>query len=988
MEMLLHVERWSALAVAVVPCVLAATLVVGLRVNRRSRIGTPRLWIGGGLALGLWAAVECRGSGGPAWLNTAALASTAIAALMFANPSGRWGRRIARLVSSWPSLAVAAAMAAVLLAGSGVLADGAVGALLGVWAGVPLVALVPVRWSMNPFARRWRSVCLVSGPFLGLTAALELQRVGVELADAWPVAVGAVAGGMGALLLRSADRSRAWQVFLSFPRRAVSDALIRRVLLGAVAGVSVALLASGSRGWIPAFILVMAVTALVPASEFQGESLQGHPRRWWTLAALAIPLVLVTADNTIFNVALPSMQRDINASASELSWIVDSYSLCFASMLLTLAVLGDRFGRRLALLTGLALFAGGACAALFSDSVGSLVLARVVMGFGAACMFPTTLSELKVVFRDTELPKVTAVWAAISGVGVAIGPVVGGWLIESFDWHAVFTIAIPLSAVGFLAAVRLVPESRVHKSARLDLPGAGLSVAAVFSILWAITEAPSRGWSNREIVVTLVLGAVALGAFLSWELKAKSPLLDLTLLRKPGFVAPASAIALMFFGLLGSLYVLAPYLQVLLGYSPLRAGVGVLPVAPGIAVMSLLAPKVVNLIGRRWTIAAGLSVIAGGMVALSTATASSGYLLIGFSIFVTGVGMGTATAPSTASVMESLGERSAMGAAMNETTRQFGAAFGIAIMATVLRIVYSHRMAGTRLLPRARAHGASDNVSAAYQVAAGLPDRAGVMLQAAARDAFLAGMAVGLRVAAGVTLMGGVLAVVLLSRGTRRPHVSAVHAIARDAVGKPKWRGIVHHYAGFLAAGPMACLVLSAGSSVARVAALIFAVGGVGSFAISGVYHRFDWPPAARLRWRKADHAMVYLTIASGWTPVLLVDDGARWITLVVWAAALAGALSTVFAIQHTWVGIVLYVGLGWGPAPALFGVGTTVGKSAVTLMLVAGVVYTLGGIAYSTRTPKGWPTVWGYHEFAHVAYVAAFALQAIAIARWIVPRL
>ncbi|HKA04560.1 MAG TPA: MFS transporter, partial [Acidimicrobiales bacterium] len=302
------------------------------------------------------------------------------------------------------------------------------------------------------------------------------------------------------------------------------------------------------------------------------DAATAHRRRWWTLGVLCVSLLVIGLDNTILNVALPTLVEDLHATASQQQWIVDAYTLVFASLLLTAGMLGDKFGRRGALTAGLAIFGLGSAVAAFSGSAGALIGARAFMGIGGALIMPATLSILTNVFTDpSERARAIGIWAGVSGLGIAIGPTTGGWLLEHFWWGSVFLINIPVVVAGLIAGRFLIPTSRDPHSPRLDPFGTVMSATGLFAVLYAIIEGPSRGWTDTTVVGAFVLGLTVLLAFVAWELRSDHPILDVRLFSNPRFSGASLAITLVFFALFGSIFFLTQYLQFVLGYGTLTA---------------------------------------------------------------------------------------------------------------------------------------------------------------------------------------------------------------------------------------------------------------------------------------------------------------------------------------------------------------------------------------------------------------------------------
>ncbi len=501
-----------------------------------------------------------------------------------------------------------------------------------------------------------------------------------------------------------------------------------------------------------------------------------HPRRWWTLSVLSLSLVVIGLDNTILNVALPSLGQDLHASASALQWIVDSYVLVFAGLLLTAGSLGDRFGHRRMLTFGLLVFAAGSVGSALADSAGTLIVTRAVMGVGGAFMMPATLSVLTHVFPAEERARAIGIWAAVAGLGIALGPVAGGWLLEHFEWNAVFWVNLPIVIAALGLGRVLVPETRDAAATRLDLPGALMSIAGLTCLVWAIIEAPERGWNDGTVVAGFGGAAVLLTAFAWWERRTATPMLDLSLLRNRTFSAASSAIALVFFGLFGTIFLTTQYLQFVLGYGALEAGLAILPLVGGLIVAAPLSAKLTERLGTRVVVSAGMATIAVGLLTLAGLDADSAYTTFAAGIGVAGLGMGASMAPATDAVMGSVPlAKSGVGSATNDTVRQVGGAFGVAVLGSLLAAGYRGDMqAATAELPAGAAGAAQDSIAAATELAARLPGPAGERLGDAANVAFVGGMQTAVLVAAAVALGGALIAAALLP--ARRPRAGQAAA--------------------------------------------------------------------------------------------------------------------------------------------------------------------------------------------------------------------
>ena len=482
-----------------------------------------------------------------------------------------------------------------------------------------------------------------------------------------------------------------------------------------------------------------------------------HRRRWATLVVLSLSLVIIGLDNTILNVALPTLVRELGASASELQWIVDSYILVFAGLLLTMGALGDRFGRKRALTSGLVIFGVASVAAAFSDSSTSLIIARAFMGVGAALIMPATLSIITNVFEGKERGRAIAAWAAVAGVGIILGPVLGGYLLESFWWGSIFFINIFVVGAALVGGFFLVPESRDPEATPMDPVGAGLSIVGLVSLVFAIIEAPSRGWTDPLILAAFALGFVFIAVFLWWERRTAHPMLRLEFFENPRFSAASVAITLVFFALFGTIFLLTQYLQFVLGFSPLEAGFRIMPIAT-LIVAAPLAARITERIGTKVVVSSGLLIVTVALGILALITIDSSYSHMALGLALVGLGMGATMAPATESIMGSLPlAKSGVGSAMNDTTRQVGGALGVAILGSIMASIYASTMApAVAPLPPEAAEVAGDSIGGALAVASNI-GAAAEGLVVAAQSAFVDGMQTSIWVAAAVALVGAIL---------------------------------------------------------------------------------------------------------------------------------------------------------------------------------------------------------------------------------------
>jgi EmrB/QacA subfamily drug resistance transporter len=494
----------------------------------------------------------------------------------------------------------------------------------------------------------------------------------------------------------------------------------------------------------------------------------GHPRRRQILLVLCLSLLVVVIDNTILNTALPTLARVLHAGTSSLQWITDAYTLCFAALLVPAGALGDRYGRRISLIAGLIVFAAGSVAAAFSAGTGPLIAARVVMGLGATFVMPATLSILNAVFPPKERPQAIAAWSAVAGVGIIVGPTLGGLLLTHFWWGSVFLINVPLVALAIAGVVALVPETAEPTGHRLDWRGTVLIAASLVAIVDAIIEAPTRGWTNGLTLAETAAGLAALATFVWWELRTSDPLIDLRVFARRAFSASAAAVTVIFFALFGSLFVLTQYLQLVHGYSPLSAGVRALPFALAMGVMSPLSPMLAQRLGARVVIPAGMALMGLGLLDLSTAQVHTAYPPLAVAVAIMGAGMGLVMAPASTTIMSSVPSHQAgAGSAINDTIREVGGALGIAVIGSISAAAYTARLGsalGAAHVPGAVTHAATGSIAAADLLSKAVGGVTGAQLAAQAHLAFVHAMSVGLRVAAAIALASAIAAIFALPR--------------------------------------------------------------------------------------------------------------------------------------------------------------------------------------------------------------------------------
>jgi EmrB/QacA subfamily drug resistance transporter len=478
-------------------------------------------------------------------------------------------------------------------------------------------------------------------------------------------------------------------------------------------------------------------------------------RRWWILAVLCLSLFVIVLDNSILNVALPTIVDELDATNSQLQWMVDSYVLVFAGLLLTAGALGDRFGRRGALQIGFVIFGLGSLLSAMSSTPNQLIGARAFMGIGGAFIMPATLSIITNVFPTQERGRAIGIWAGVAGLAI-LGPLVGGFLIEHFYWGSIFIVNIPIVAFGLVAGMFLIPTSKDPAAPKLDPVAAVLSIAGLTALLFGIIEAPEDGWTNGTILLAFAIGALLLAAFFAWERHTDHPMLDLAFFRNPRFTAASAAIAFTFFAMFGSIFLFTQYFQFVLGYTPLETGIRFMPWALVMMAVAPNSPKLVERVGTKIVVATGLALLAIGLVAMAGVDASTPYANIVWRMMIMAAGMGLTMAPATESIMGSLPlGKAGVGSAVNDTTRQVGGAMGVAVVGSVASSLYSSRVGDA--LPAEAPSGLvteiENSLGFALQVASRFPG-----LGDAARNGFVDGMQAAVLVAAAAAVLGAIAA--------------------------------------------------------------------------------------------------------------------------------------------------------------------------------------------------------------------------------------
>jgi EmrB/QacA subfamily drug resistance transporter len=475
-------------------------------------------------------------------------------------------------------------------------------------------------------------------------------------------------------------------------------------------------------------------------------------------------------DTTIVNVALPTLVRELQASTTQLEWIVDAYNLMFAALVLAAGNLGDRLGRKGVLLAGLGVFGAGTVAGGLGNSPGDLIAARAVMGLGAALIFPATLSLLTNVFTERrERARAIGLWGAITGVGIAVGPIVGGWLLERSSWPSVFLALAPIAGLAALLVGLSVPTSRDPQASPADRPGLALSTAGMAILVYTVIEAPTYGWDAARTLGGFALALALLVAFIRWERRSSAPMVDVALFRNLRFSAASGAVTIVFFSLMGFIFVVTLYFQFLKGYGPLSTGVRLLPVATTVGITSVIGTALAVRIGTRLVVAGGLASLAAALAWISSASESTAYLTIAGQMVVLGSGMGLSSAPATESIMGAVPRaKSGVGSAINDATRILGGTLGVAVIGSVYASFYAARIGSAVAVdvPDPIASAARSSVGGALGAADRLAAAGQSGLARALRDAASAGFFHGFEnaclVGAGVAAIGAVMAAALI----------------------------------------------------------------------------------------------------------------------------------------------------------------------------------------------------------------------------------
>jgi EmrB/QacA subfamily drug resistance transporter len=508
------------------------------------------------------------------------------------------------------------------------------------------------------------------------------------------------------------------------------------------------------------------------------DSPVGYGRRWWTLGVLCLSLLIVFVGNSSLNVAIPTLSRDLDASTSQLQWVVAAYSLVFAGLLFTAGALGDRFGRKGALQLGLFGFLIAAAMASRATEMWQLIGCRALMGGAAAFIMPSTLSILVNVFPPDERARAIAIWAGVTGAAGAIGPVASGWLLGRYWFGAVFLVNVPIIVAALVAGVFLVPRSKDPEEGVLDPVGALLSIVGIASLVFGLIQAPDKGWASTETLIAFAVALVALLVFVVWERRHPEPMLDMSYFRNPAFSTATGGMILVFLAMYGVMFLITQYFQLIIGYSPLEAALRLLPMAPIMMIVAPLTPAIIARIGHNRTVAFGMALVCVAFVLFTQLTTHSSYAYILLCVGFLVPGIALTMSPMTASIMSAVPPRRAgAGSAMNDATRELGAALGVAVLGSVAASRYSSSLSSVlRTLSPADRHEAGTSLSGAITTATHLPAHAAAQLTERAETAFVSGIHLASIVGA---LLAGSAAVLVLRFLPR--HI-AQHGAELDAV--------------------------------------------------------------------------------------------------------------------------------------------------------------------------------------------------------------
>jgi EmrB/QacA subfamily drug resistance transporter len=507
------------------------------------------------------------------------------------------------------------------------------------------------------------------------------------------------------------------------------------------------------------------------------EQTKGYRQRWIALIFMGVALLVISLDNTVLNLALPEISKALGSSTSQLQWIVDAYVLSIAGLLLTVGYLGDRYGRKPALMAGMAVFGVFSLGAALSNSTAMLITMRTLMGIGAATILPATLSILTATFREPkERAQAIAFWAATFSLGTGIGPLIGGELLQHYHWSSVFYINLPIIAIGLIGCYFFIQNSKTEHPHKLDILGTILSITSLFTLVYAIIQAGQNGWTDPMVLWAFGAAAVQLIVFIVWELHYKDAMLPMRFFKNMSFTGANITLTLVFFGLMGAFFFLGQFLISVQGYSPLQAGVRLLPMAGVSFVAAAMSALIARFIGTKFTVALGIAVAAVGFYYFAmVAAVDVEYSRFVIAMCIVSLGIGLTMAPATNSVMGSVPvDQSGIGSAMNNTMRQIGGALGVAVLGTILNSTYINQINATAWppqLPPQALNAIRDSIQGANIVAQNpqLPVQLSRMITDTSRQAFTSGSKDALIVAAIIMAVSAIVTLIILPNRVRPP---------------------------------------------------------------------------------------------------------------------------------------------------------------------------------------------------------------------------
>jgi EmrB/QacA subfamily drug resistance transporter len=504
------------------------------------------------------------------------------------------------------------------------------------------------------------------------------------------------------------------------------------------------------------------------------EASRSPSRPWIALSFLILAVLIISIDDTVLNLVLPAISREFMASISELQWMINAYLLAFVALLLTMGAIGDRIGRKRMFRIGLVVFALASLAAAFSISMIMLVACRALMGIAGAMILPQTLSIIRATYADPKARgQAIGIWAGMFAFGYGIGPVIGGILMEHFEWRSVFFLNIPVAVVTLIGGHLFIQESRDRSAPKLDPIGVLLSVTGLAALVYGIIEVGEKGWTDESVVVSLCIGVVILAIFALWEIRSDHPMLPMRFFKNMSFTGANVAMSLVSFSAISLLFFLSQFFQSVQGYSPLDAAWRMLPTAVFSLIASVVAIQIARIVGLKLPVCLGLLVGGFGLLYLSFADVDASYLWVFGGLSLTAGGIGMVYSPCTDSIMGSLPERKAgIGSAMDSTVQQLGGVLGIAILGAILNATYLRKIADLEVmasLPEEVCEAIRNSIQSAHIVAEQFPDDISRQITSGASEAFTSGMNEAMLIAAIVMIVAAAITLLILPNRIRPP---------------------------------------------------------------------------------------------------------------------------------------------------------------------------------------------------------------------------